>query len=290
MRRFLMASAIVVLLLFVGTAMNALSEEQKDNPPKPTSALPVYPESEDGLKKLIGDIFGAMKSGDKDLASSHFAGLEIPDRATWYTKAFGPVEGPRLEAKYEALLRQPNGDIRAHFEYALKDGRTNAEVHVLRDSPTNQRMTRAILDAMVQPLMLFSASGTSPTQQYAASIGDFVYVDGAFRFVDPQVFLALNTAPPARIRVSGDAVLKSLDHKVAPIYPDKAKANRVQGTVVLHVVIGTDGSIKEIEAISGDTALVKVATVAVQQWKYKPTLLNGEPVEVDTTIKLEFHL
>lgn len=290
MRRFLMVSAILVLLLFVGTSMNALPEEQKDNSPKPTAALPVYPESEDGLKNLVGDIFGAMKSGEKDLASSYFAGLEIPDRVAWFTKAFGPVEGPRLEAKYEALFRQPSGDIRAHFEYALKDGRTNAEVHALRDPSANQRMIRAILDAMVQPLLLFSVSGTSPTQQYGASIGDFVYVDGAFRFVDPQVFLALSTAPPARIRVSGDVALKSLDHKVASIYPDEARANRVQGTVVLHVVIGTDGSIKEIEAISGDPALIKAATVAVQQWKYKPTFLNAEPVEVDTIVKLDFRL
>lgn len=289
MRRFLVASAIVVVLLFAGTSMNALPQEQKGNSPKPT-ALPVYPESEDGLKNLIDDIFGAMKSGEKDLTSSYFAGLEIPDRAAWFTKAFGPVEGPRLEGKYEVLLRQPSGEIRAHFEYALKDGRTNPEVHVLRDPSANQRMIRAILDAMAQPFMVFTATGTSPTQQYGASIGDFVYVDGAFRFVDPQVFLALSTAPPARIRVSGDMALKSLDHKVAPRYPDEARANRVQGTVVLHVVIGTDGSIKETEAVSGDPALVNAATAAVQQWKYKPTLLNGELVEVDTIVKLDFRL
>jgi TonB family protein len=285
-----MACAIAVSLPFFDTSMNALPQEQKGNSPETTVALPLYPESEDGLKNFIGDIFGAMKSGKKDLASSYFASLEIPDRVVWFTRAFGPSEGPRLEGKYEALVRQPSGEIRAHFEYALKDGRTNAEVHVLREPPANQRMARAIVDAMVQPLVLFSASGTSPTQQYAASIGDFVYVDGAFRFVDPQVFLALSTAPPARIRVSGDAVLKSLDHKVSPTYPDDARANRIQGTVVLHVVIGTDGSTNEIEVVSGDPVLAKAATVAVQQWKYKPTLLNGESVEVDTTVKLDFRL
>jgi len=270
--------------------MIALATRQVENPPKPTSATPGYPESEDGLKNLIGDVFGAMKSGKKDLVSSYFATLEIPDRAAWFTKAFGPTEGPRLEAKCEALARQPNGQIRAHFEYALKDGRTNPETHEIHGPSTNQRMTRAILDAMVQPIMLFSASGTSPSQQYAASIGDFVYVDGAFRFVDPQVFQALSSAPPARIRVSGDMALKSLNHKIDPTYPDEARANRIQGTVVLHVVIGTDGSIKEMEAVSGDPALVKAATVAVQQWKYKPTLMNAEPVEVDTIVKVDFRL
>ena len=232
-----------------------------------------------------------MKSGGTDLASTYFASLEIPDRVAWFTKAFGPVEGPRLEDKHQALIQQPNGNVRAHFEYALKGGRTNVEVHVLRGTAdAKSGMSRAILDAMVQPLPLYSADGTSPTEQYPASIGDFVHVEGGFRFVDPQVFLALSTAPPLRIRVSGDVAVKSLDHKVAPIYPDEAKANRVQGTVVLHVVIGTDGSIRQVEAVSGDPVLVEAATVAVRQWKYKPTLLNAKPVEVDTIVKIDFHL
>jgi TonB family protein len=242
-------------------------------------------------ENLIGDIFSAMKSGETDVASSYFASLEIPDRVAWFTKEFGPVEGPRLEVKYQALLRQPSAAIRAHFEYALKGGRINVEVHVLRGTADAKSvMSRAILDAMVQPFPLYSADGTSPTEQYAASIGDFVYADGGFRFVDPQVFLALSKAPPLRIRVSGDVAVKSLDHKVAPIYPNEARANRVQGTVVLHVVIGTDGSIKQIEPVSGDPVLVEAATVAVRQWKYKPTLLNAKSVEVDTIVKVDFHL
>jgi TonB family protein len=90
--------------------------------------------------------------------------------------------------------------------------------------------------------------------------------------------------------VSDDVAVKSLDHKVAPIYPNEARANRIQGTVVLHVVIGTDGSIKQTEPVSGDPVLAEAATVAVRQWKYKPTLLNAKSVEVDTIVKVDFHL
>jgi len=209
--------------------------------------------------------------------------MERPERITtsW-------LRGAEMDAAHDfawASLAELRSDSAAKLRWLTRLLQTG--VAFLSAVPSTER---AILDAMVQPVLLFSASGTSPTQQYAASIGDFVYVDGAFRFVDPQVFLALSTAPPARIRVSGDAALKSLDHKVAPSYPDEERANRVQGTVVLHVVIGTDGSIKDIEAVSGDPALVKAATVAVQQWKYKPTLLNAEPVEVDTIVKLDFRL
>lgn len=290
MRPFLIASGVAVLLLFVSTPMSAAPEEQKDNSPKPTAAIPVYSESEDGLKNLIGDIFGAMKSGQKDLAASYFASLEIPDRVAWFTKAFGPVEGPRLEAKYEALFQQPNGNVRAHFEYALKDGRTNADVHVLREPATNPGMIHAIFDAMVQPLLLFSASGTSPTQQYAASIGDFVYVDGKFRFIDPQIFQALSTAPPLRIRVGGNVQVAKILHKVSPIYPSDAKAAHIQGSVGFHVVIGTDGKVKDMETVSGNPSLAQAASDALRQWQYQPTLLNGAPVEVDTTVTMDFKL
>jgi protein TonB len=75
--------------------------------------------------------------------------------------------------------------------------------------------------------------------------------------------------------VSGDVAVKSLDHKVAPIYPGEARANRVQGTVVLHVVIGTDGLIRQIEPVSGDPALAEAATVAVRQWKSLLSKLAG---------------
>jgi TonB family protein len=291
MCRFLIASTIAVLLLSVGTSLKAVAEKQTDNSPKQTTAIPAYPESEDGLKNPIGDIFGAMKAGETNMASSYFTSLEIPDRVAWFTKEFGPVEGPRFEAKYQALIQQPSGAIRAHFEYALKGGRTNVEVRVLRGTAdAKSALSRAILDAMVQPLPLYSAAGTSPTEQFPASIGDFVYVDGGFRFVDPQLFQALSTAPPLRIRVSGDVAVKSLDHKIAPIYPDEARTKHVQGTVVLHVIIGTDGSIRQIEPVSGDPVLVEAATVAVRQWKYKPTLLDSNPVEVDTIVKIDFHL
>jgi hypothetical protein len=169
MCRFLVATVVAVLLVLVSTSTKAVTDEQKDNSPKQTDAIPPYPESEDGLKNLIGDIFSAMKSGETDLPSSYFVSLEIPDRVAWFTKEFGPVEGSRLEVKYQALLQQPSAAIRAHFEYALKGGSIDVEVHVLRGTADAKSvMSRAILDAMVQPFPLYSADGTNPTEQYAA--------------------------------------------------------------------------------------------------------------------------
>jgi protein TonB len=81
-----------------------------------------------------------------------------------------------------------------------------------------------------------------------------------------------------------------LVRKVAPIYPPEAKAARLQGTVRLAVVIGTDGSVFEVHLMNGDPVLGEAAITAVRQWAYKPTLLNGEPVAVETTVDVSFTL
>lgn len=95
---------------------------------------------------------------------------------------------------------------------------------------------------------------------------------------------------PSRIRVSQNVAETQLTDKVAPVYPDVAKLARVSGTVTLHVVVGTDGVVQRVEFISGPQLLLASAMDAVKQWRYKPTLLNGQPVEVDTTVVLVFDL
>lgn len=77
---------------------------------------------------------------------------------------------------------------------------------------------------------------------------------------------------------------------VPPVYPQIAKAAHVSGTVVLHTIIAKDGSVKDLKVISGPDFLVGAAMDAVKQWTYRPTLLNGQPVEVDTTITVIFTL
>lgn len=86
--------------------------------------------------------------------------------------------------------------------------------------------------------------------------------------------------------VSGGLLMRS----VAPIYPDDARRMRIEGAVVLRAVIGKDGRIKDLKAISGSRELIPAAIGAVQQWQYRPYLLEGEPVEVDTQITVNFRL
>jgi protein TonB len=97
-------------------------------------------------------------------------------------------------------------------------------------------------------------------------------------------------ATPQRIRVSAGVTEGLLIHKVQPTYPPLARSARIQGTVVLQAVIGKDGTIQNLRAVSGHPMLTPAAIDAVRQWRYKPYFLNGEPVEVDTQITVNFTL
>jgi periplasmic protein TonB len=97
-------------------------------------------------------------------------------------------------------------------------------------------------------------------------------------------------ATPQRVRVSQGVSTGLLIRKVNPTYPPLARQARIQGTVVLHAVISKDGSIENLQLVSGHPMLAPAAIEAVKQWKYKPYLLNGEPVEVDTEVQVNFTL
>ena len=99
-----------------------------------------------------------------------------------------------------------------------------------------------------------------------------------------------DSAPDSRPRVSQGLMETNLIYKVNPIYPAAAKAARVSGPVTLRAVIGKDGKVQDVFVLSGPHLLLQSAVEAVKAWKYKPYTLNGEPVEVQTVITVNFSL
>jgi protein TonB len=97
-------------------------------------------------------------------------------------------------------------------------------------------------------------------------------------------------ATPKRIRVGGQVENAKLIFQPRPEYPPLAKMARIQGTVRLEAIISRDGTIQDLKVVSGHPLLVKAALEAVQRWRYQPTLLNGDPVEVVTEIDVNFTL
>jgi protein TonB len=93
-----------------------------------------------------------------------------------------------------------------------------------------------------------------------------------------------------RVRVSPGVIKGLLIHRVEPIYPFLAQQARIQGVVVLTAIIDKDGNVQRLQLMSGHPLLAPAAIEAVKQWRYKPFLLNGQPLEVETTVTVDFHL
>lgn len=97
-------------------------------------------------------------------------------------------------------------------------------------------------------------------------------------------------ATPSTQHVSSGVMLGMLIDKVVPIYPAIARATRASGTVVLQATISRTGTIENLRVMSGPPMLRQAALDAVKQWRYRPYMLNGQPVEVETAVEVDFTL
>ena len=265
---------------------NAAPQQSTEAKPQAT-AIAAYPESAEGLKNLLQNWFAAIKAGDTAKSSQYLESFAIPNHHEWFEKTFGVTEGARLETKYADLQAEPLEKLTERAAEVVKGGKFSLEVAVFDKSiDKDLPLHRAISAAMVQATPIYRASyRKGPKDMWPHFLGDFVYADGGFRYLEMQVMEALTSAPALRVAFGGSVQGARLTHRTEPVYPQDAK---IKSTVVLHVIIATDGTVKQIQVVSGHPMLFQAALDAVKQWRYEPTLLNGEPVEVDTQIELKF--
>jgi protein TonB len=158
--------------------------------------------------------------------------------------------------------------------------------------------TKPAAPTTARPLNDASASSTSGDS--AAGIGDGgidgppgpgAWIPGADRSGMPIEIK--KPEPPEHkspVHRSEGVMAAALIHKVQPEYPAIARTIHLQGTVNLRAIIATDGTVRQLAVISGNEILARPAREAVLQWRYQPTRLNGEPVEVETLITVNFIL
>ena len=244
----------------------------------------------EGLQNLLQDWFAAIKAGDTAKNTQYLESFAIPNHQEWFVKTFGATEGARLEAKYTDLQAKPLDWLKKGAEREVKADRFSVDVSVFeKPASTQMRLPQAFLAAMLQPTAIYHAVSRKDANDKSPDfLGSFVYVDGGFRYLDLQVMQALSTAPPMRVMIGVQRA--RLINQVQPVYPQEAKDQKIQGTVMLHVIVSTDGSVHQIQVVSGHPMLVQAAIDAVRQWRYQPVLLNGQPVEVDTQINVVFSL
>jgi protein TonB len=125
------------------------------------------------------------------------------------------------------------------------------------------------------------------------------YPQGAIQVIGPSrtsLFVepphVAQPAQPAKqpVKFSEGLIEAQLISRIEPQYPTLARLTKTEGTVRLHAIISRDGRITSLDVISGHPLLVQAALDAVRQWRYRPTMLNGEPVEVETSITVIFRM
>jgi TonB family protein len=135
----------------------------------------------------------------------------------------------------------------------------------------------------------FTLAGTAPVEGVVGSAPGGI-PSGEKGGIVSNVPVDTYPTVPGRVRVSQGVMAQLTITKVPPQYPQEAKDARIQGAVLMRVVIDKEGNISNIQLISGHPGLAPAAIEAVKQWKYRPYLLNGEPVEVDTQVQVSFTL
>jgi periplasmic protein TonB len=95
---------------------------------------------------------------------------------------------------------------------------------------------------------------------------------------------------PKMVVISGREMGKKVTHREKPDYPPEAVSKHIEGTVRLKLIIGTDGAPRQLQVISGQPLLVKAALDAVRKWRWEPTTINEQPVEVVTEVDVNFKL
>jgi protein TonB len=97
----------------------------------------------------------------------------------------------------------------------------------------------------------------------------------------------INPPPPVNIQRGSDCYLL---YRVEPLYPREAKTHRIEGTVTIHLQIGTDGRVQNLQELSGPTLLVPAALDAAREWRFIPALLNGQAIEAEKDVSIVFQL
>jgi TonB family protein len=298
---------LALCILFV--AAPSLAQNSPQSPPPsapvaPATTIPQYPDTPRGLEKLLSDMMKLTKDGDNQTLAAYVKSLELPNPDDWFKSVFGD-DGPRHAAASAPLRSAAGTTFPSTLATMLKENRTTIEARKFEKS-CDKYATEKEYPLLLQrhsPVPLYDARFKDAISESIWSY--FAYVDGGFRYVGnlsvnppalptkpmaPQEPQTSTHEPPSKIRVGGNVQAAKLIHQEAPKYRQDAKDAHIEGTVIIHAVIGKDGSIREADVVQGVCVLAEPALAAVKNWRYTPTLLLGSPVEVDTTISVIFKL
>jgi len=261
----------LLILLFLRSPVHA----QLSSPGNITVA---YTNDSEALGRLLNSMLAAAKREDRSKLQSIIRETEIPNYQSWFTTNFGQEKGESWAEPYGRWLEKNEKELQ---ELLVQLARMDGEFAI------EKMDTAKRYDLLNGPLDGYVASWkrpTAPKGKQLVTIADFFFVEGKFRWDSTTQYF------PFQKPKTGSIVPAKLIKRVAPEYPEEARQKAVQGTVVLNVLLRKDGSVMVQNVAEGDPILSPAAIEAAKQWRYEPTLLNGQPIEVETKISVVFML
>ena len=283
--------SICLFLALVSLLWNWSSAQGREAQETNNTYIPAQvPDTAAGLQSQVDELVLIAKTEDQGNWRTALGTFSLPKPGAWFetnfdTKYVAQLTDDYLEVR-DGHLSRMSGVIEHHqqarnFRIQVAPWETPAHAQPEGWLPT------PIHPVDVQNFLLtpIADSGSMPPPW----VSSFVYADGHFRVVGGTYPFWAEGLQQIRLPQGSLQAGRNL-YKVPPEYPKKARKAHVEGVVRLHAIIGKDGAIRDLSVVSGDALLTDAAMKAVRQWRYEPTLLNGEPVEVDTIIDVIFSL
>jgi TonB family protein len=290
------ARFLFVLFVFPLFAPRAMAQ---DFQAAPGAFVPAQvPYSTEGFQAQIDELVRIAKLHDDASWSAALNAFSLPNPAAWIEANFASANVAKLTEDYPKVRDGHLAHLSSVLGHNVDTPGFSIKVEPSRTpAPPSDTATDSSLPLPVHPVAVqnfrltpVADSGTMPPSW----VSSFVYVDDRFRIVGGTYSFWVEELQrmlqPTRVRFGGTVQSARLIHKVAPKYPKEARKKHVEGVVRLHAIIGKDGSVHDIEMVSGDPLLIDAAIKAVRQWRYATTTLNGMPVEVSTIIDVIFKL
>jgi TonB family protein len=263
----------LALWIFVTSASPSQLHAQQSPP-----AVSTYPNNSEGLRELLDNMLVVAKKGDKEQLQSVIRELEIPNYEIWFTKNFGQEKGESWAEPYGRRLTTNEDQFE---DLMMKLAHMDGEFIVEKmDTAKRYDLLNGPLDGYIASWKVPAA----PKGKELVTLADFFFIEGKFRWDSTDQYFPFQ--PPSKHSFVPAKVVK----KVQPEYPAEARQNNIQGTVKIQVIIQKDGSVTVQNVVEGDPILSPAAIEAVKQWRYEPTLFDGKPVDVQTTIEVNFTL
>jgi TonB family protein len=250
---------------------------------------------------LLEEIVHAAAANDSAREAGLIHGFLLPKNSTWFTDEYGPGFGASLAAAYRRVQPDLEEEIKRIYDGDAERGWLTATIRRYVD-PDTEHAPHRFLNCMEHIVPLYQAAFKDGNLYYSQKPGEngkqvagdpsgyFIYYQGGFRFIPTNVLQKLPKKRPVRIRLDLDVMESKVVTKMPVKAPLEAIKKRISGQVVVQLILDVGGNIKELKVLEGNPILSAAVMDAVKQWRFAPTTLDGDPVEVDLEIPMGFDL